>query len=104
MGNFIAAKCRGKADIEEQARGSKKTGCWHSNRKTWGRLVGAVGGFVGVIVLGMLLYFLTQLDSDPPPTFVSCLYYSVISATTIGFGDEAPTTSTGRVITALFIL
>jgi len=95
--NYITRKCCGKHLGE-----SKKEGCWSSNSGQWNRLIGSIVGFKIVIVVGMLLYYLTHLEDSP--TFINCLYYSVISATTIGYGDEAPKTIVGRVFTALYIL
>merc|ERR1711937_840273 len=59
----------------------------------------------------MFVYALDKLVfQEPDPTksagevFVNMLYFSVISCTTIGFGDETPDTTEGRLLAGIFLL
>jgi len=36
--------------------------------------------------------------------WVDCLYFSVVTITTVGYGDIAPTTSAGKIFTIFYII
>ena len=53
-----------------------------------------------VVILGMLLISFDQEDLS----FNECLYFAIISSTTIGYGDISPVTTTGMWFSILYIL
>jgi len=84
----------------------RKKGCFAENAQLYTRLIAAVILFTIVIGIGCLIYGVLIVTSDmhSEKTFVDCLYYSVITATTIGYGDEAPVTIAGRILGAIYLL
>jgi len=36
--------------------------------------------------------------------WIDCLYFSVVTITTVGYGDIAPTTSAGKIFTIFYII
>ncbi len=59
----------------------------------------AVGAIIVLIVFGTILFhFLEGLS------FAQSFYFSVVTLTTIGYGDFHPTTDFSRVVTAIYIL
>jgi potassium channel subfamily K len=58
--------------------------------------------FTLVVVLGMGMVFI-KLDQNEL-NFIECLYYAVITSTTIGYGDISPVTNTGKLFGALYLL
>jgi voltage-gated potassium channel Kch len=54
---------------------------------------------LGVLGAGVIIY--QRLEGW---TFVDSLYFSVVSLTTVGYGDIAPTTDAGKLFTVLYLL
>jgi len=50
-----------------------------------------------------LIFSVEQYEGSPFKTFFDAFYYSVVTLTTVGFGDIVPVTSAGRRITLLMI-
>merc|ERR1711924_459938 len=95
------------SDTEQMAQNAKN----HQKKKgffgiheMWIHLITAVVLFKIVIGLGCLWYFLYNLEKGESKTFIDCLYFSIITTTTIGYGDEAPTNSGGRILGAIYLL
>lgn len=58
---------------------------------------GAVGPGIIAIVLGTLLFvYLEEMET------VDAMYFSVVTGTTVGYGDMGPKTDYGRLATAIF--
>ena len=52
-----------------------------------------------IIGLGTIMYRLLEKWE-----WVDCLYFSVVTLTTVGYGDIAPTTSGGKIFTIFYII
>ena len=50
-----------------------------------------------------LLYDVLYLSVEKMDSLVSMLYYNVVTASTVGYGDFSPQTATGKVLTAIYI-
>ena len=58
-----------------------------------------------VLVFGSFLFFLVEHGVNPEvPNFDSAMWYSIVSMTTVGYGDIVPITAIGRVIGIIIIL
>ena len=58
-----------------------------------------------VLVFGSFLFFLVEHGVNPEvPTYESAMWYSIVSMTTVGYGDIVPITSIGRIIGIIIIL
>jgi voltage-gated potassium channel len=58
-----------------------------------------------VLVIGSFLFFLVEHGVNPEvPTYDSAMWYSIVSMTTVGYGDIVPITAIGRVIGIIIIL
>ena len=54
---------------------------------------------IGMIALGtVVMHYLEKL------TWVKAVYFSVVSLTTVGYGDIVPTTDAGRIFVCLYLL
>jgi len=58
-----------------------------------------------IISLGMMLIFFDHKDHPDyeTPKFVHCLYYAIITGTTIGYGDYSPQTQWGRLVGVVYV-
>ncbi|GMI06037.1 hypothetical protein TrRE_jg3843 [Triparma retinervis] len=58
-----------------------------------------------ILVLGMLLIFFDHRNSpdNESPKFVHCLYFAIITGTTIGYGDYSPQTQWGRGVGVIYV-
>lgn len=60
---------------------------------------------ISVVFLGALgIYVLEGGDGTPTPTFGDALWWSVVTATTVGYGDIAPRTPEGRLVAVLLMV
>jgi voltage-gated potassium channel len=56
-------------------------------------------------VFGSFLFFLAEHSVNPEvPTYESAMWYSIVSMTTVGYGDIVPITAIGRIIGIIIIL
>ena len=69
--------------------------------------LGAVAGQAMTAALTLLtaglIFYVEQYDGTPFHTFFDAFYYSVVTLTTVGFGDIVPVSPAGRGITLLMI-
>jgi hypothetical protein len=63
------------------------------------QVISAVGALILMLALGTVIFHYLEDWS-----WASSFYFTVVSLTTVGYGDLAPTTDATRVFTALFIL
>jgi len=58
-----------------------------------------LGLTMGIIGLGTIMYrYLEQWQ------WIDCLYFSVVTLTTVGYGDIAPVTNGGKIFTIFYII
>ncbi len=62
-------------------------------RKRW-RFLTFVGVFILVILLGSIVY-----QNVEGWSYIDSVYFTVVTMTTIGYGDIVPTTNVGKIIT-----
>jgi voltage-gated potassium channel len=62
------------------------------------RLYLSLAFLIGFLIVGVLGYMLIERK-----TFVTALYMTIITVTTVGYGDEVPQTLAGRVFTIILI-
>jgi voltage-gated potassium channel len=63
-----------------------------------------VGALAFSVVGNTVSFFYFEGVIESPPDLVDSFWYSVISITTIGYGDYFPTTVSARIATAIFII
>lgn len=72
-------------------------------RPEFGGTIATVGGFV--VVSGVLV---TIAEHDQPDSTISGLgdgiWWAIVTCTTVGYGDEFPATTTGRIVAVLLML
>ena len=56
---------------------------------------------LAIILLGTLFYY---VESEEDKSFIDCLYFATISGTTVGYGDESPSSISGRLLGSLYLL
>ncbi len=58
-----------------------------------------------VLIIGSYLFFISEHAVNPEvPTYESAIWYSIVSMTTVGYGDIVPITAIGRIIGVIIIL
>ena len=58
-----------------------------------------------VLIIGSYLFFISEHAVNPEvPTYESAIWYSIVSMTTVGYGDIVPITAIGRIIGVIMIL
>jgi voltage-gated potassium channel len=58
-----------------------------------------------VLLMGSFLFFIIETGVNPEvPNFESAMWFSIISMTTVGYGDIVPVTFAGRLIAVVIIL
>ncbi|MDC3321746.1 potassium channel family protein [bacterium] len=55
---------------------------------------------LAIIMLGTLFYYVESEDKS----LIDCLYFATISGTTVGYGDESPSSISGRLVGSLYLL
>ncbi|MBL4638670.1 MAG: two pore domain potassium channel family protein [Proteobacteria bacterium] len=63
------------------------------------RQIGSV--YLLLIPIFGILYWLNPTFWPEPLTFIQSIYFSVITITTLGYGDISPVTETARLISAV---
>ena len=65
----------------------------------------------GLVVYFLLLWLLVAVESAAPPeagasitSLGQAVWYSIVTMTTVGYGDASPVTGPGRIIGGLFLL
>lgn len=65
-------------------------------------------GSLYLLVYLIILYVLYVVETSHPGSninsFVSAIWYSIVTLTTVGYGDYYPVTGAGRLISLIFIL
>eukprot|EP01043_Picozoa_sp_COSAG02_P006834 COSAG02_NODE_199_length_29529_cov_32.558289_3_plen_324_part_00 len=93
---------------ENAANGSARSSCCKTLCASIaeGEVVGAfvamtIWSFVGV---GFFILEKTQLR-DPPEdcSFIDAFYFTIITSTTIGYGDESPASTAGRLLSVIYL-
>ena len=62
----------------------------------------ALQGFLMVIAMLIVNMLLLYIDSGGAATFVNCLYFAIITASSIGYGDYSPSTDAGKIFAAVW--
>lgn len=63
------------------------------------------GGIVAYVVLLLLLLWVERMDPNASiQSFADAFWYSVVTLSTVGYGDLYPVTAAGRILGALFVL
>lgn len=76
---------------------------FHSIRQqTDGALLGAIGMFGVNLLCGVALCQLLTEDGDMPTSYLDGAYWSVITTTSVGFGDFHPTTDLGKIVVCAY--
>ncbi len=58
-----------------------------------------------VLIIGTYLFFIAEHAVNPEvPNYESAMWYSIVSMTTVGYGDIVPVTAIGRIIGVILIL
>ena len=58
-----------------------------------------------VLIIGSYLFFIAEHAVNPEvSTYESAMWYSIVSMTTVGYGDIVPITAIGRIIGVIIIL
>ena len=71
--------------------------------RPWG--IGLIAGVLVLTVLGnAVCFYFFERGTHPDLTFEDSLWYSIISITTIGYGDFSATTTAARISTVLFVI
>ncbi len=77
-----------------------------SSLKTLAKAVAKIGGYM---LLGVLLYTFPEInvrepDADPEWDwdFVDCIYFTMVTITTVGYGDMLTLSQEMRMVTAVF--
>ena len=52
----------------------------------------------------MITFYLCEMNSDDPWSFVDSLYYCVVTVSTVGYGDLTPSTALGKWIATFYML
>mmetsp|Transcript_50032 Transcript_50032/g.113576 ORF Transcript_50032/g.113576 Transcript_50032/m.113576 type:complete len:139 (-) Transcript_50032:153-569(-) len=58
-------------------------------------------GFAASLVLGTSLFYLVD-DPGLPKTALDSLYFSVVTGTTVGYGDHSPQTDSGKLAVIVY--
>ena len=51
---------------------------------------------VAYLLLGMVIFYLCEMNADEPWDWLDALYYSVVTVSTVGYGDLTPTSKLGK--------
>ncbi|RLE21995.1 MAG: hypothetical protein DRJ50_08340 [Actinobacteria bacterium] len=89
----ICAFCRKMADMSDQSKTESST---DEQVHTYKILTAAA---LGLVALGTVIYRILEDWS-----WVDAFYFSVVTVTTVGFGDLAPSTDGGKLFTVAYIV
>lgn len=68
-----------------------------------GQLLAAVGGLLLVLVIAAALMYFAETEAQPEvfSSVPAAMWWSVVTLTTVGYGDTVPVTATGRLLAAV---
>jgi potassium channel subfamily K len=59
----------------------------------------------GYIILGYLFYHNMEVDADGNPwTFIDCMYFAIVTCTSVGYGDLTPKSAGSKMFTCVYAL
>jgi hypothetical protein len=93
-------------ELEENA-GINKEGTPNKNlmRRYYITAVVPLLQFVGYILAGYFFYSNMETDDTGKPwTFIDCMYFAIVTCTSVGYGDLTPTSDGSKMFTCIYAL
>ena len=72
---------------------------WKAMSQTGNKVVKAIAGFLGILVAGVVGYMYFENIN-----FVDALYMTIITVSTVGYGDMVPVHISGKIFTVFMVL